>query len=233
MQKLRHLFLILVAACHFTNGHSQSTDSHLAHLGLIGELSYYKVAAENHAIRIFNHKSLPDSVKSEVITRYNKVRSGYEQLVLQLISDLHAKKRLWYFKNLDRYFYYGKIKKRKKVHFFVENWIQLMGTYEDFITYPTEDYLDDVTGAYPYLYENEAILQEDEITPVQSGLKINPLDPVGSASSLFRIYKNISMKNALRTNNITSMLYGLRLRNAAELIAEDNESVKFELEDKK
>ncbi len=203
---------------------------HLSHLGLIGELAYHKSQAENHALRIFNHQLLPDSVKSEMVTRYNSLRVAYETIILQLVSDIHTKSRWYYIKNLDKYFYKGKIKNREKVKYFVENWAQVIKIYDHVMSYPNKPYLDKLQIEYLNLQTDKVELI-DKKQEAMSGVKLNPLDPVGSATSVFSIYKIIGLRNDMRVGNVTVMLNAVRLRHAAELVADYNEPMKIKMID--
>ena len=199
-------------------------DMHLKRTGLVAEMSYYKQTAEAHAIRIFNHKSIPDSVKSLMVTRYNLMRAGYEQILLQLISDMHIKKRLGYFKRLDKYFRTGKKKKRGKVSHFIANWERVRASYDNMINFPTTEYLDSMSSAYQNLQPESLQMRESEDMPKQDApIKLDITDPIGSIGSIFKIYKRLNFANEQRAINITELLNSLRMRHASELIAKPEE----------
>jgi len=208
---------------------AQPVNDHLQHLGLIGELSYHKNMAENHALRIFNHRDIPDSVKSEMITRYEALRNAYEELLLQLISDIHTRNRWFYIKNLDKYFYRGKIKNRRMVKYFIENWKQVLVAYDNVMTYPGKEYDGVLRAEYRDLGSDEVMLTESKQEAL-SGMKLNPLDPVGSAGSVFSIYKKINLKNDMKVGNTTIMLNSVRLRHAAELVPDEKEKMEVNVD---
>ncbi len=203
---------------------SQDKNMHLAHTGLVGEFSYFKQTAEIHALRIFNHKALPDSVKSLMLTRYNLLRTGYEQLLLQLISDMHVRKRLHYFKCLDKYFRTGKKKKRGKVAYFIANWERVKSHYDTMISFPTRKYLDSMTSDYDKLHPEELQMPDKEQVYQQDApIKLDVLDPIGSIGSLIKIYRKLMLADEQKASNITELLNTLRLRHPTELIARDDE----------
>jgi hypothetical protein len=226
-------FLILFALLWgYRNSLLSQNDLHLKRTGLVGEFSFFKQTAEIHAIRIFNHKGLSDSVKSLVVTKYNDLRVGYEQLILQLISDMHIKKRLFYFKCLDKYFRKGKKKKRGKVADFIANWERIRAQYEEMIRFPTQQYLDSMTSGYEALHTEELDLPDKEQVYQQDApLKLDVLDPIGSVASLFKIYRKLSLSDEQKASNITELLNTLRLRHATELIAKDEEPQEVTIRD--
>lgn len=209
---------------------AQLPADHLQGQGLIGELVYYRATAENHAIRIFNHKYLPDLVKSEMISRYDRLRVDYDQLILQLIADLHGRKRLGYFKKLDKYFREGKSCKNKNFQTFLSNWNSIQISYEDMIAYPTRFYMDSLTAEYKDLKNQNLGLQEEQQKSATGPIKINPLDPIGSAGSLFSVYKRFAMTNEFKVANITELLGEMRLKHPAELIADEEELINTKIE---
>ena len=218
-----YLLIFLLIACNIS---AQDKEMHLSHTGLVGEMSFFKQTAETHALRVFNHKGLPDSVKSLMVTKYNTLRTGYEQILLQLISDLHVKKRLGFFKRLDKYFRTGKKKKRGKVKYFIANWERVMASYDDMINFPTTDYMDSMTYAYQKLHPEDLQMKEKEEMPQQDApIKLDVLDPIGSIGSIFKIYRKLQFVNEQRAANITELLNSLRLRHATELIAKEEEEM--------
>jgi hypothetical protein len=220
---------ILCTFCVILSLSVRSQDMHLQHTGLVGELSYFKQTAETHALRIFNHKAIPDSVKSLMVTKYNAVRTGYEQLILQLISDMHVKKRLFYFKCLDKYFRTGKKKKRGRVAYFIKNWETIRAAYDEMINFPTRTYLDSMTSDYDKLHPEDLGIQEKhERIQQDAPIKLDVLDPIGSLGSLFKIYKKVSFSDAQKTSNIAELLNTLRLRHASELIAKPDDELEKE-----
>lgn len=210
---------------------SDAQDNKLPNLGLVGELSYYKQTAENHAIRIFNDKRLSDESKSALLTRYNDLRVISDQLILQLISDMHKKKRINYFKNLDAYFYEGKKSKNHKVEVFLVNWNEFTATYADMIQYPTQQYMDSIIAEYSE--RNIEEITQQNSTQTQGNIKVNPADPLASIGSLFSIYKNIKANNLQKVANIVELLNTLRLRDASELIADEKELIETKMEPQK
>jgi hypothetical protein len=227
MRSSRHpvkIYLSILCILSFLPVFGQDEDMHLTHTGLVAEMAYYKQTAESHAIRIFNHKSLPDSVKSLMVTRYNLMRAGYEQILLQLISDMHVKKRLHYFKSLDKYFRTGKKKKRGKVSYFIANWERVRASYDNMISFPTNDYLDSLSSAYEKLHPEDIQMKESEDMPKQDApIKLDITDPIGSIGSIFKIYKRLNFVNEQRAANITELLNSLRMRHPSELIAKEDE----------
>jgi hypothetical protein len=221
------LVILLLASPAVVPGQARS--EHLDHLGLIGELTYYKTTSENHAIRVFNHKALPDSVKSEMVTRYNNLRTGFDQLILQLISDMQTRKRMGYVRALDKYFYKGKEPRRERVKLFLDNWNTLMTSFEALVSYPNKTYVDSMTAEYTELQNADLQLQENQASS-QAGIKINPLDPIGSAGSLFSIYKRIGASGQQKVTNLSEMLNTLRFRNASELVADERELMETKME---
>ncbi len=229
MMRLGQLAVSLLMFCTLflsRNASAQRNDLHLTHTGLVGELTYFKQTAETHALRVFNHKGLSDSVKSIMITKYNHVRTGYEQLLLQLIADMHVKKRLFYFKCLDKYFRTGKKKKRGKVSYFIANWEKIKASYDDMIAYPQQAYLDSMTSAYEKLHPEPLDLPEkEEVFQQDAPIKLDVLDPIGSLGSLFKIYRKLQLGDEQKTSNIAELLNTLRLRHPSELIAKDEDEV--------
>lgn len=194
----------------------------LPNLGITGLLVYYKTTTENHAVRVFNDPQLPLSVKSELIIKYNCLRVGSEQLIMQLISDMLRKKRLYYFKDLDAYFLEGKKGNNKHVKKFIENFEQVKILYNDVMSYPNQQLADSLIAEYRERNIEDISIDENEISTTQNA-KLNPLDPLGSAGSLFTIYQNIKSNNLRKTNNIVEILNTLRLRDVSELVADSRE----------
>lgn len=93
------LFLIVIG-CYL---HAQSIASKkLENLGLISELVYLKLTAENFATAVLNDTTISDSVKSDFIGIYNEFRMLDDQLILQLISHTNRKNNIRIFRLLDR-----------------------------------------------------------------------------------------------------------------------------------
>ncbi len=204
---------------------SQNQDIHL-HNGLVGELSYFKQTAETHALRIFNHKGLPDSVKSIMVTKYNRLRTGYEQLILQLISDMYSRPGMCYYRGLDRYFCTGKKRKKGKVAYFIDNWEKVMVAYYEMISFPSQEYLDSLTSAYEKLHAEDLYLPDKkQASQQETVVKPEAPDPLGSIVSVFRIYKKLKLDAEQKTYNLTELLNSLRLRHATELILRDEDEV--------
>jgi hypothetical protein len=222
---IRNILLLANCLLIYAGLYSQQHDLHLQRIGLVGEFSYYKQSAETHAIRIFNHKGLPDSVKSLMVTKYNTLRGGYEQLLMQLISDMHVTKRMHYFKCLDKYFRKGKKKKRGKVADFIANWQSVKAAYDDMINFPTRQYLDSMSSAYDKLKNEELNLPDKaQVYQQDAPVKLDITDPIGSIGSLFKIYRKLSLGDAQKTSNITEVLNTLRMRHASELIAKEDDT---------
>ncbi|MBC8045415.1 MAG: hypothetical protein H7Y00_01325 [Fimbriimonadaceae bacterium] len=217
------LFFIII------QGIAQSEDNKLNNLGLVGELTFYKQSAENHAIRIFNDKVLSDEQKSILLTKYNRVRVLNDQLILQLVSDLLKKKRTSYFKDIDAYFYYGKKQNNKKVKMFITNWSIYTEAYHDMISFPAKPYMDSLIAEYSDLkLENIDIDKANNNT--SGNIKVNPTDPLATVGSLFSIYKNIKANNLQNATNIVELLYTLRLPDASQLIADEKELQETKME---
>lgn len=206
---------------------AQDSSDHLKRTGLIGELSYYKQSAETHALRIFNHKALPDSVKSVMVSKYNIVRVCYDQFLLQLVSDLMVKKRMGTFKKLDKYFRTGKRKKRGRSAEYLKNWDRIMGAYTNMIGYPGTTYLDSMNDVYLKTHEEDLQVTEKKVSPQQEApIKLDITDPVGSVGSLFKIYKKLRLDTEQKASNLIELLNIMRMRHPSELM--DKEEPKQE-----
>lgn len=216
------LFLILIyLLCMLLPGFAVAQDStdHLKCTGLIGELSYYKQSAETHALRIFNHKALPDSVKSIMVSKYNIVRVCYDQMLLQLISDLMVKKRMGTFKHLDKFFRKGKRKKHGRSADYIRNWDRIMVAYNDMISYPGNTYLDSMNEVFIKAHQEDLQVTEKKVSPQQEApIKLDITDPIGSLGSLFRIYRKIMLDTEQKASNLVELLNILRMRHPSELM---------------
>lgn len=198
---------------------AQDSTDHLKRTGLIGELSYYKQSAETHALRIFNHKALPDSMKSIMVSKYNIVRVCYDQMLLQLISDLLVKKRMATFRHLDKFFRKGKRKKRGRTADYIKNWDRIILAYNDMISYPGTTYLDSISEVYFKSHEEDLQVTNKKVNPQQEApIKLDITDPIGSIGSLFKIYKKIILDTEQKASNLIELLNILRMRHPSELM---------------
>jgi hypothetical protein len=104
MKSIRFFFrLILVCAL------SLSAQNKLNKLGLIAELSYVKLTAENHMIANLNDTTLVSSERKDLIRKYLSLKTMYDQILLQLISDGVKRNRIKTFKKLDKALYQKEI----------------------------------------------------------------------------------------------------------------------------
>lgn len=229
MLRLKIYSLFILFSCTLC-AYSQSSTK-LENLGFIGNLTYYKLSAEEHAIRIFNHKKLSDASKSVLLSKYNELRICNEQMLLQLIADLHTRKRLAFYKKIDKYFLCKDYKVKGKLVDFVKHWNSFVSLYQAAIAYPDVQYLDSLKAEYTEL-QNKPLNLKEKGTSLGSGVKINIFNPIETAGSLLNVYKNITFGNEQKASNITELLNNLRLRNAAELIADEHELLETKLQGK-
>jgi hypothetical protein len=130
------LLLVLVCASKIAFGQT-SQPTKATNLGIVSELTFYKLSAENLAISILNDTTVSKVSKFAFLQEYNELKIVSDQILLQLIADLKRRNRIKYYKKLDDLYTQSSIAKPKiedvkieKVKSYVYNLMKVDTTFK-------------------------------------------------------------------------------------------------------
>jgi len=169
----------------------------LTKLGLVSELAYIKMSAENHLSEFIDSSSIIASEKKELLKKYLELRTAYDQIILQLISDNNKKNHIKYFKKTDRVFYRKSIEEidegnyRKKVRRYISALKSANRLYKEFINFIPKDNpkekstAQDALGAFTFVSSTIKDIREarskkvEAINLLLNDLRLSPIQELG------------------------------------------------------
>ena len=180
----------------------------LENLGLVSELIYIKLSAENHAAFFLNNKlAKPD--KDELVNKYARVKTAYDQVILQLIADSRAMNSIKYFKQIDEAIYTADISSLDPKYFKNKTGSYLVN-------------LKLANASFQKLIDfSPAILPSAEPAPKQQEKGILPLSSdelLGIGSFINDALKDIREAKVKKVDGIIAILNELRLSPVRELV---------------
>ena len=189
--------------------HSVYTQNKQEKLGLIGELTYLKLTAENQGLIKLNDSILTSYDKSRFINLYNNMKVLSDQFLLQYISELNKRNSLRLYKKMDNLLFTKRLSEvtnadlnNKKLEQFKSALVKVQAAHNELINFKkTPD-------------SDQPVLSTQSFWPAA----ITLAEITGALTFVTSTLKSIKEGNQKKVEKIASMLEASRLKSPQELI---------------
>jgi hypothetical protein len=180
-------------------------------LGLVSELTYIKLTAENHLTLFLEDTTIVVSEKQELVSKYLTLKTIYDQILLELIADESRMNSIKYFKKIDNALYENDISDidamnySKKIRSYMTNLKLANAKFQEFIAFipRPKNKVDDLSITLQMKGFLPAAASVEEIT--------------GVLSFISGVIKDVREAKGKKVDAINSILNDLRLSSIQEL----------------